>query len=539
MSTNSIAALDRRAATAVAELDRRVGDLRVPPMPPDLHVGAEGGARPRARRDAYVLAAAAALVVVGLIVALVAVDRGRDEVPVATTPAVRHLVLPAERAAAYGQIVAVDGAAASPDTSSGAPAPILPDEILVRLHVPIGDDAPWPQVVFERDAPGERFEDQSGDGALVDVGGPVAALEVYDPWASVVWETEDGVRSISSRTDPETLVELVRQIVADGGRLGEPLPGHEVLFVGGLADVVPTFAVLAGALPADVSSIAYLDATGASNPTGLVITTAPGSAARWRAAQVLADEIERLTVRGVDAVLARFAGGIVEVSWLEDGTLVRVTLFGGDDVSDGRLATVLDEIEHLVAATPAEWAALLAAHPADASGSTDGAFSTVGEVVGGPVESVGDLALVRRWSEEAALDPDHLAGTELHQAEFSARAVVRRDATGGRILLGEILGRSRGATTESPLPAPDAPSWYELSEDTHLAVYGVMPPEVVLVRLVRADGAEQPAWAAAMSGAEPNLFLLVVDGATDLESIDVVELVATRLDGSELRVPLY
>ncbi|QGG95418.1 hypothetical protein [Actinomarinicola tropica] len=532
--------LDRRFASAVAELDRRVDAVEVPPLPVSLQREPVASApRGRGRGAAGWVAAAAVVLALALVAAVLVADDGGQETPVATTGGHRHLVLPPEVAETYDRVVAVDGGVEAPDQG---PAPVLPS-LAVRVHVPAGASAPWPDVLVEvvsdvaipagTDPDLPEQSDLDG-GSPIDVGGPEAVLtEESAGGASVIWREGGTERQLLSWGDADDLVQLVRTAVAQEAGADDPLPGHDVLFDGGLGDVVPTLGLMADDLPSDTTTIAYLhgEGDGVASPTGdaISVTTAPGGPERWRAAHAYATDVESSAVRGVDAVIARYDGGLVEVSWMEGGdTLVRV---GARVVDDAGLEAVLQRIEQLVEVGEAEWEELVATHPG-------GQADERAEEIGDPSGPVGDQELTDRWAEEAQLDPDLVGGTSIVLSDVAARVVVRRRGPEGLELEGEIQGAARGAASSIPLSSLGGPEWGVVTDGRYLAVYGAVPPGFNGAELVRHDGSVIPTSGTAMTGAEPNLFLLLVEG-TSLDELGAVEVRFGHADGVETwHVPL-
>lgn len=518
--------LDRRFTAAIAELDRRIDAVDVPPRPVSLQrepVHSRGRGRGRGVAG---WAAAAVVLVVALVAAVLVMDDGGEETPVATTGAHRHLVLPPEVADDYDRIVAVEGGVEAPDQG---PAPILPSPV-VRVHVPDGADAPWPDALVEvvsgvaippgADPDLPEQSDLDG-GPPIDVGGPEAVISEVGSGAAVTWRDGGVERHLLTWGDADALVQLVRTTVAQGTGVEDPLPGHDVLFEGELGDVVPTVGLMANDLPSDTTTIAYLhgEGDGLSTPAGdgISVTTSPGSPERWRAAHAYVADVESSIVRGVDAAIARYAGGLVEVSWIEGGdTLVRV---GAHVADEAGLDALIRWIEQLVEVSEAEWEELVAAHPV---GQVDHVAEEELVETGEAIGPIGDPDLAARWAEEAQFDPDHLGGTSIDLSDVAARVVVRRTEEGGLDLDAEIQQASSGAGSSIPLSSLGGPEWGVVTDGRYLSVFGVVPPGFNGAELVRHDGTLIPTSGTAMTGTEPNLFLLLVEAAS-LEELGAVE----------------
>lgn len=508
--------LDRRAGTAVDLLDRAVADVPVPLLDLDAAPAVDGAVRtPRPWRSPRLLAIAAAVLAVALVAAVaVAVQDDGSELPIATTGSHRRLVLPPALADDYATVIAAEDLPAT-----------LPD-LELRVLVPDDAEAPWPDVVVEHvlDA-----ADTTLSGEVVDIGGPEAMFDDESFAPNVGWVDGDTVRYIASTSlGREELIRLAAGIVETRLSAGEVPPGWDLLFTGSYADVVPALSLLAGR-PHEASFVAYLDE---SEQSGLVVSTVRGGPERWRASYAMADEVTNIEVRGgQEAVVARFYGELVEVSWIEEGdTLVRAMPVAARTLDDASVDELVATVEQLVEVDEAEWQRLLAEHPVPDDESSAGSFEGSGEPVGDP-------DVIEEWSNDAASDPDYVAGVVARVDTFSARAVVRRTPDGGHVLVGEIQGLSSGAGQEQDLDSLAGSMAVTMTDGANLLVYGLVEASDMAFALRAIDGRPLNS-AGAWSGTNPNVFVLLVEGATSLDEVGADRVVGVLGDGSEIVIPL-
>lgn len=323
--TELLEALDRRAAGAVAALDRRLEQVAPAPLPATAQHHRRG-------RLAPAMAAAAAAVVgllgVGLALAggesTIADDR---EAPVETDDAddISRLALPDPAALGYDVRAAFDG-------STIEPSPGMEGiDVRFTAHGPAGDDDPWAMSVISTTTPLDEFTFR---GELVDVGGPEAVHLPTGPADRVLWREGDRARMLlSSRVRGEDLVQVAAAAVAAGWTGDGPLPGHEVLLTG-TPDAFQPGLEYAGFGPTGWQGIAY-DADGTDGD--FVIAWRPGSDAALAALHALDPTPRTISVDGRDGYVTD-AGSATHAAWLlEDGTLVQLATFGDIDA-------VLDEV---------------------------------------------------------------------------------------------------------------------------------------------------------------------------------------------------
>lgn len=303
--------LDRRARAAVAALDRVLGDEPAPPFVPDARTGSS-------RRRWTPLLVAAGLLVVALVGAVVAFDAAGEES--GTIAGEGELVDPGTRVVlADPAAVGFDlhGAVVAPDDDA-VPSPMGP----IDVQVPNRSGDGWSAAVVT--STGE-YNDGAFTGEVVDIGALLAVLEWDGPGSrSIRWGDGQTMHQIATSTlSDDDLVALASDAV-EAGWAGGPLPDHRVVHTGPFTDVSPSLWTPSGGL------VAYRHDGGLD----FVISTGPGSEARWRASHVLAATAEERRFDGRDVVVATFRphASVRVASWLEpDGALVQVQTYGDID----------------------------------------------------------------------------------------------------------------------------------------------------------------------------------------------------------------
>lgn len=494
--------LDRRAASATAALDARVAAVDAPDLPT---VARRSVLR---RRAPVALVAALALVVVAAVASLPGDDDARTTL--AGGQGATHLVLPDPVAAGFEVTVAFDGV-----RRPGGPQGL---DARVTVQGPVDAEDPWTGGVVEYSLPTGTT---TLSGSVVDIGGPDARLDASGVGPTIAWVDGDVVRFlVSTRLTAEEVTALARDVIAEGTAAGAVLPGHEVLFTGGTADVFPILAAGASA-PAGISGVAHRSTTGGE---GLVIGTVQGSQARWQAAYALATEVEERTVRGNDAVVATFGLGLSEISWLEDdGTLVRVDPIAGDAADLAPIVEKLVEVDHEAFA--------------DLVRETSTAEGGVGS---GPTEPGTPQSRDDDGSEEPAGQP--LAEVGLGDDTLgSMRATVVEDSAGTLTL--ETSIETPGSASGTATPLVDLRSNVGRREivggDGPVLVAGLIGPSVVRVEVrdaVTGDPVEGEGPSTATLGGSDHVLFMGRIGST---WADVPLLaVGTTADGTEVEVPL-
>ena len=487
--------LDRRAAAAVADLDRIVDATGVPAFAVDLDRAPLVGGGGRGWRDPRFRAAAAAVVAVALVAAAVVLRDGREETTVATPGTPHRLVLPADVAADFDTVTAFQGGVGGTSTPE------------LTVQAPVGDVDPWPTVVVEHALP----EDTTTlDGETVDIGGPEATFET-DMAATVGWHDGEVVRYVSSGTmSRDDLVDLARRTVAEGVRPGEALPGHEVLHRGSTTDLITFYNP--GADDPDLAMTSYSRGI-EEGSEGFVVATSQGSAESWRAAYALSSSHVLLQVRGVDAVLALFetgwSDGWQELSWIEDGTLVRASFTSTDGADREELLALA---EQLVVVSDDEWGDLVDLRTTDTA------------TVEPPIEDV-----VPEGSDPVVLRRDGVTA-----------AVWVEEDDGGNVLLSHLINAasSGGAGSGSLDDLAQTVVRRDTGTGGWTSYYGVVDADVDELRLVDASGRDVEATVAlGGSASAPGrlLFVALVPAGDDTGDL-IVEL--TRSTGVEEVVPV-
>lgn len=388
--------LDRRAAAATAALDEAVQHVPVPE--PDL------GAPRRNVRRFLPLAVAAGLAIIALVGAALVFDDDEQSTIAEQPGGVTRLALPDPESLGYEVIGAFD--------PTSAPAPPAGVDLRMTLQAPVHADEPWETTVVSWALPTEL---STLDGEAVDVGGPEAALRTDGDVASVGWLDGKDVRYVrSADATADELVSLVRRAIAAGVTAGRALPGHRILHTGEYIDVYPAAGI--GVTTGDLGGIAYESDGGV-----LVVATTAGSDARWKAASALAVDIERLTVRGRDAVRADFGEGMTEISWLEaDGTLARVSSHSGEIPVD-----LLEELEPI---SDADFADLVDEYGTEGNGEVvERRVEGVGEEIEAPEPILPDgSTTIDERTPLAEVGTSFSIGVE----EFSLRATLLRAPDG-------------------------------------------------------------------------------------------------------------
>lgn len=507
-------ALDRRAARAVADLDALVDRTVVPPL--DLERGAPALVRASTSRwrEPRLLAAAAAILAVAVVAAVLVLQQREERTPVAVTPGEpRRLILPPDLAAEYDTVVATQGGVGD-----------VPLEI--RLHAPEGAEEPWPVVVAEHVIPSE---DTTLDGDPVDIGVATATYE-EDPGSvdRIGWEEDGVVRYLASAgLSRDELVALARATVEEATPVGDPLPGHDLLYRGTPADVYT--ALYAAYAPADLGTVAYANEDAERY---FVVVTSLASPERWRAAYAIASSWEPIEVRGVDAVLAHYGEDFLEVSWIEGGdTLVRVAERTPHGATATARSALLALVEQLVEAGDEEWRVLVGRTSASMEGESSEEFDGQGE----PVTPTTLLTLEDHpegwgWRPSTSLiTPDVEARAWIEELADGTRQLGYEVATDGSGTAGAIVG----ADTSAPLALREQFAGGTL-------IVGLIGPDVDQVaglELRDADGRPVDALDAAPTAVASgtSLWLLLLYTAVDVGD-EPLSVVARSTSGAEIVV---
>lgn len=325
MTDHELDILDRRAAAAVADLDRALPDGAewVPahsPPPPDRSV-----------RPLLLAAAVAIVAVLGLGLVMSRLGEGDDQSTVAgegdvggTDEFVRLTFLdPAADALAF--TAAFDGISAATDQ----------EQVTATIQGPNNADDPWTGAVqvFTTTSEGSELY-----GELVDLGG-VNGSFVRAPIFGLQWIDDGRRHSLTSAALDETaLAALATEAIASGWRGDGPLPGHRILHTGGLGETFPTLPYVSLGVDQAVAAVGYR-----SDDLAFAVGTVPGGESRYRALQVFGDT-EAVQVRGREGVIVRHpgVGDLVTIAWREnDRTVAQVETF--DD--PGRVIDHLDALE--------------------------------------------------------------------------------------------------------------------------------------------------------------------------------------------------
>jgi hypothetical protein len=495
-------ALDRRARAAVDELASAVATVPVPE--PDL-------AEPGPRRPFSPLLVAAAVVLIALVGAVLVRGGGsQEDGTVAGQPSLTHLVLPDPEAAGYELVAAFDG-------TEEPPAGVDVFDLSISVQGPVDSDDPWATGVLSYSLPAEMT---TLGGEAVELGDVDATYDDDGIAATVGWVDGDEVRYlVSSRRTRDELVDLARAAVVEATPAGEPLPGQRIVFTGTTSDVFPTLASAIGA-PQGLRGVAYaqLDAD-----DGLVVATRSGDEARLRAASVVAESTEQVTVRGRDAIVARFGAdrSLIEVTWLEaDGTLVRA----GAGLTPDTLVAVLDQLEPI---DDEGFAELVRSHPVGSG--VEESFSDSGSelVEDGPPSGTGFAAPI--------------ASVELQIGDRNHRAALTSPADGSSVTLEanvDTPGGSSGAAIDVTGLDVEAAVRNDLPDGT-VAVAAVIGPHEGPIEVRDAASGQvvdhRGGSLATIEGSDHSLVLVVVTGTRAGQQLVVV---GTAPDGREIRIPV-
>lgn len=492
--TELLEALDRRAAGAVAALDRRLEQVAPAPLPTAPH-------RHRRGRLAPAVAAAAAAVV-GLLGIGLALAGGEStiadggEVPVETddVEGITRLALPDPAALGYEVRAAFDG-------STIEPSPGMEGiDVRFSAHGPAGDDDPWAMSVISTTTP---FDEFTFRGELVDVGGPEAVHLPTGPADRVLWRDGDRARMLlSSRVRGEDLVRVAADAVAAGWTGDGPLPGHEVLHVGTPDEFQPGLEY-AGFGPTGWQGIAY-DADGTARD--FLIAWRAGTDDALQALHALDPDPDALEVDGRD-VLVTDAGSATHAAWLlDDGTLVQLATFG--EVADV-LADVVpalrpigeDELRSLVAEHPPSTESTLLDQP-------DAVFEPMGSG-----EAVASASLTRDGTTYLAeVQEDDRDG-------FASMLLIGDGGSGGPLRDLQTPTLQAAGHSDGPGGAPLTP----------VVVSGLLPAgvpdDLAGTRIVdRTTGAELSVIdhvTAAVPGSDLSLALILVDADPGTVRVDI------------------
>ncbi|MDE0803834.1 MAG: hypothetical protein OSA99_10965, partial [Acidimicrobiales bacterium] len=330
MTTESdpLDALDRRAAAAVADLDRALPDGagRAPAHSPP----------PRGRlvRPLLLAAAVAIIALLGLGLVVSRFDGGDDQSTIAgegdvggTEEFVRLTITdPASDDLTF--TAAFDGVSTPTNREQGR----------ATIQGPNNAHDPWTGAVQVFTTTSEGIDLY---GELVDLGGVDGSFG-RGPIVGLQW-VDDGRRHglTSAALDETALAALATDAVASGWRGDGPLPGHRILHTGGPGDTFPTLPYLSLGAGQTVAAVGYQ-----RDDLAFAVGTMPGGESRYRALQVFGDT-EAVQVRGQEGVIVRHpgVGDLVAIAWREnDRTVAQVETF--DDPAR--------VIEHLDALEPTE-----------------------------------------------------------------------------------------------------------------------------------------------------------------------------------------
>lgn len=327
-------ALDRRAARAIAELDRALpADLA---DRPDLLPTPDRASGRRSVTPLLLVAAVVVIAILGLGLAISRFDDGDDQSTIAgeveaddTVPIGEFTRLAIPDPAAHGLEItaAYDG--------TDLTGPRAPDALTVQG--PIGAEDPWDAAVQVAGVP----VDEDGVwlyGEVVDLGGVNGSLLV-DVVSSLRWEGPSGSEHhlASARLDADELTTVARAAV-DAGWTGDgPLPGHEILHEPVPAD----FASLSYVPSDDDIRVAAVGYRGDGLEFG--VATMRGAEADYRYGQLLFGSAQRVEVRGQEGVLLQSSYTTLStILWRENTeTLARAETY--DDPAD--LLDALDALE--------------------------------------------------------------------------------------------------------------------------------------------------------------------------------------------------
>ena len=338
-------ALDRRAATAVAELDRALPTDTDWVPTPDIDRRS-----PRRVTPLLLVAAVVVVAILGLGLAVSRFDDGDDQSTIAgeveaddTVPPgeFTRLVIPdpdargLELTAAYDRI---DEAAAPSGTATA--------------QGPIDAADPWTDAVLVGAGPDSLVE-YGLVGEVVDLAGTEATL-LRGPFTSVQWIDDGRLLTISTATlSVDDLVALATAAVGRGWDGTGPLPGHRVLRELRDTDTHPVQSYLSMTDPVAVAAVGYR-----SDAIAFTVGTSPGGEDLFEATQ-LVGTAEPIAVRGHEGVVIRHegAGNLAEIVWRENTeTVVRVETY--DEPS-----SIVDVLDALTPIDSAAFDALVGANP--------------------------------------------------------------------------------------------------------------------------------------------------------------------------------
>lgn len=491
--------VERRAQSARAALDAAVADTAIPDVPAQR--------RPSGRRHQTYVVAAAAVIAVALAGAALLASGDDDQSTVAGQPEITYLVLPEPQDLGFELTAAFDGSQPAPSGSSG-------EDVAMTVQAPADADEPWASSVIEYSLPADA---STLAGEAVDIGGPEATVSTSGVAPTVSWVDGDRARLLlSQHLSTDELVVLARQVVATGTTSGSPLPGHTVLFTGTAFDVLPLLATSTGP-PSGVAGVAY---SGQDSDAGFALTMAPGDEARWQATYAAAERIQRTTVRGHDAVIADFAIGVTEISWLEaDGTLVRADTVRAADLT---LPAVLERLTEIDADA---FATLVEAHPvpddrSETPSGGQGAAPVAGE---GPHGTSGQSVAAVELEEagttyRAALLVDDAGAATLetsrHDADVSSSSASLVDSLETSTAVRDVLDSGRGVMVAGII-GPDV-SRVDVIDPTTGTVIGGSGPSTATI-----DGSDHVLFMGVFDDEWSGRDLVVVGVAADGTTVEI------------------
>ena len=527
--------LDERAAAAAADLAARAASRPVPAFDPhQALVTAPASTRPHPRRR--ILAVAAVIVALaavgGVLVARSGPGDDDDKATVISGDPRPFVAGDLPEGFQLGGVGEIDAATAEEGTA-GLPGPMT-------IYGPSEDDPQLGISAYPTWDPERAAED---DVPTVEVGDRTAS--VYDGRGignrALIVPVGDGAVALMTRTmDEGSLRDLAAQVTTDGD--GRP-DLHGFALPDGWQELgqVPDPYELAGPMMQSMGRAAaghyavYLrggwgvdsgESAGSSDGATTTTTEPPeelddgmiqvsstsGTMAQVHATAVLADEVERVTVRGHEAVLTTPSLVIDgptprrSVAWVErPGELVTVS---GSSISKDELLAVAEDVEPVTAATWKDLVERSQMGEFDPANADDPPAAKVGE---------GRFPDGSRWLLSASASPD----AEVTDASASLSvAVVRSGGSSSSSTSG--MGSSIGGETEQP-----AIFGIEvMSTDDRTFAGALVVPDVDRVEQQTADGTVET---------EPE----IVEGggyrgfATELTT-DTAALVAFAADGTEL-----
>lgn len=474
-------ALDRRAANAVAELDRA--------LPSDLSADSDWLHTPdldaapsrRGLTPLLLVAAVAVVAILGLGLAISRLDGGDDQSTIAGEVDADETVPPGE----FVRLAIPDPAAHGLELTAAydgidAANPSGPDPMTVQGPVAAGD--PWDAAVEVTTVP--QDDEIWLYGEVVDLGGVDGSLLV-DLRTSLRWGDSSGSEHLLSSTwlDPAELTTVAREAVAAGWTGDGPLPGHQILH-----RPVPTDFTSLSYVPSDdevrIAAVGYR-----GDDFDFVVGTTPGGEAAFRYAQMVFGDPQAVEVRGHDAVLLQNSYTTLStILWRENSeTLVRAETYNDP-------AEVIDTLDALQLVDSPQFSPLTESHP---------------------VTDERRLLVVPEEEFERFGDPQHNPPDELLAELTSIRQGLEAYALLGRYdrpptQLTFTVDHSDGTGAGSAAPANDlSRPVLQRGEDGTRTVYsGIVPGNVESIEVENADRVQiSDIEQTGVIGTEANLFI--------------------------------